>query len=144
MIYFLKLMKEMENLITVTGMALSSTSQEQSYQGFLEVVPHYLLDWLWLPLPHELISLSLCKENPPKMFFKTHTNKNTNKNINKQTNKRQQIHPPKKPKSTNQTQKEVSTSHIYCFWLNRVLSSFELNQQKQTHLLHCIVLHYMF
>lgn len=46
MIYFLKLMKEMENLITVTGMALSSTSQEQSYQGFLEVVPHYLLDWL--------------------------------------------------------------------------------------------------
>lgn len=46
MIYFLKLIKEREKFITVTGMALSSTSQEQSHQGLLEAVPYYLLDLL--------------------------------------------------------------------------------------------------
>lgn len=67
MIYFLRLIKERGNLITVTGMALSSTSQEQSYQELLEAIPCYPLDLLWLPLPHQLIALPLCKENPPKM-----------------------------------------------------------------------------
>lgn len=66
MIYFLKLIKERENLITITGRALSSTSQEQSCQGLLEAALYYPLDLLWLPAPHQLIPLPLCKENPPK------------------------------------------------------------------------------
>lgn len=46
MIYFLRLIKEREKLITVTGMALSSTSQERCYQGLPEAVPDYLLGLL--------------------------------------------------------------------------------------------------
>lgn len=53
-----------ENVITVTGMALFSTSQEQCYQELLEAEGLYPSDLLWLPLPQELTSLPLYKENP--------------------------------------------------------------------------------
>lgn len=46
MIYFLRLIKETENLIIVTGMALSSTSQGRCYQVLLEAMPLNPLDLL--------------------------------------------------------------------------------------------------
>lgn len=52
-------------------MALSSTSQEQCYQGLLEAAPDYPLDLLWLLLPLQLTPVPLYKENPQKNENKT-------------------------------------------------------------------------